>query len=482
MGDSNTDNSLLRLTIVLTIPSPNSKSGLIPQWNAAAISTRFDHVHLNGPDQQTLELLIHESYHDTNRGFPRRELFSDKKELSNKSGICYYAAMEQESDVQKPKLLIIVIINFLSFLDVNLLIPIMALYAATLDVGPGTIGFLIGLYSVTNSPANIISGRLIDKMGYKLLLVTGLAGSAASMFGYSLTRLPIHLALVRAVHGIFGGLESPAVMAAFTEYAKESQRGRVMGFYGMSLATANLVGFGLSGVIVSRLGYQPLFLLGAAVLVVGVIMGLSLPRARRQSTSVVKASFSQDYGKVRSLLSRRGLQVSFAAIFAQYFAFGGVVTLLPLHVRNMGMEAFHVGMLLTIFTVAFLALQFPSGILSDRLGRQKMVYAGLALGIVSLIVLPFVTAFIELAIIMALYGVAFGLLFPSVSALIADKSMPEERGTASGIFHALLTAGVAIGAPVIGGIGSMIGIKMGLVFSPVILVVVLGMSLTIMRR
>ena len=34
MGDSNTDNSLLRLTIVLAVSPPNSKSGLFPKGAA----------------------------------------------------------------------------------------------------------------------------------------------------------------------------------------------------------------------------------------------------------------------------------------------------------------------------------------------------------------------------------------------------------------------------------------------------------------
>lgn len=390
--------------------------------------------------------------------------------------------MEKGTEGQPPKLLIISILNFFSFLDINLILPIIALYASMLGASPGTIGFLIGLYSVTNTPMNIIAGRLVDRVGYKLPLVLGLAGSAVSMFGYSLTRLPIHLALVRMAHGICGGLKSPAVMSAFTEKAGEAQRGKVMGFYGMSLATANLVGFGLSGVIVSRLGYQSLFLFGAAVLVVGVIMGLTLPKVTKPKTAIVKDTFSQEFKKVRSLLKKRELLVSFSAIFAQYFAFGGIVTLLPLYIKNMGMDAFHIGMVLTTFTVVFIALQFPSGILSDRLGRLKLIYAGLFTGIVALIVLPLVTTFAALAATMALYGAAFGLLFPSVSAMIADQTRPEERGTASGVFHALLTAGVAIGAPVIGGLGSMMGVKMGLTMSPVILMAALGVSLTIMRR
>ena len=153
-----------------------------------------------------------------------------KNNLLNKVRICYYAAMEQRSDDRQPKLLIISVINFFSFLDINLVIPVMALYASTMGASPGIIGLLIGLYSITDTPTNIFSGRLIDKVGYKLPLIAGLAGGAVSMFSYSLARLPIHLALVRAIHGICGGLKSPAIMSIFIKNASESQRGKVMSF------------------------------------------------------------------------------------------------------------------------------------------------------------------------------------------------------------------------------------------------------------
>ena len=46
--------------------------------------------------------------------------------------------------------------------------------------------------------------------------------------------------------------------------------------------------------------------------------------------------------------------------------------------------------------------------------------------------------------------------------MVADYTAPDERGRATGIFHALLTLGVAIGAPVIGWAAEAIGIKWGL--------------------
>ncbi len=375
---------------------------------------------------------------------------------------------------------IISVITFLGFLDTHLLIPVMAIYASELGAGVGIIGLIIGLYSITNTPANILFGRLIDRVSYKLPLIAGLIGDALSMFLYSLCRLPIHLALVRVIHGASGGLVGPATMSATADYSGGRAKGRTMGVYGMSLAAATLVGYGLSGIFVSWLGYQALFLFGTALLIIGVIISLSLPKAVREDGTATRTSPSAN--KVKDMLKRRGLIVAYCSIFAQYFTFGGVVTLLPLYVKGLGMEAFHVGMLLATFAIMFIIIQLPSGALSDKVGRLIPTAIGLSLGIVSLLMLPSVVTFPLLAAAMALYGIAYGILFPSISALVADHAIPEERGIATGIFHALLTAGVAIGAPVMGLIGEGVGVQLGLVLTSGIMVLALAIALTALRR
>jgi len=377
---------------------------------------------------------------------------------------------------------IISVVTFLGFLDTHLLIPVMALYASTLGASVGTIGLIIGLYSITNTPANILLGRLIDRVGYKFPLISGLIGDALSMFLYSLTRSPVHLALVRTLHGASGGLVGPATMSATADYSNKAKKGRAMSFYGMALATATLVGYSLSGFFASRLGYQALFLLGAALLIVGVIMSTLLPGANKQSNIPTKTLHGGDLEQVKSLLQRRGLIVAYCSIFAQYFSFGGVVTLLPLYVSSLGMEALHVGMLLAAFAIMFIIIQFPSGTLSDKIGRLIPTTVGLSLGIISLVILPLVTIFPLLAVALMLYGISYGILFPSISALITDHTIPEERGLATGIFHALLTAGVAIGAPIIGWVGGMVGIKLGLALSSGGMVLALAVALAALKR
>jgi MFS family permease len=393
--------------------------------------------------------------------------------------LLYWRGMNRLEQPQAKRILPInSVITFLGFLDTHLLIPVMALYATELGASVAVIGLIIGLYSLTNTPANILFGRLIDRVGYKVPLITGLISDALSMFLYSVCRLPIHLALVRVLHGTTGGLIGPSTMSITADYSDETRKGRAMSFYGMSMATATLVGYGLGGVIASRLGYRILFLFGAIMLIVGAILGLFLPG---KGGMVAKKPLGGGFKKVGDLLGRRRLIAAYCFIFAQYFTFGGVVTLLPLYVKSLGMEAFHVGMLLAAFAIMFIILQFPSGALSDKIGRRTPTAAGLSLGIISLVILPSVITFPLLGMAMALYGIAYGILFPSISALIADHTLPEERGMATGILHALLTAGVAIGAPVMGWAAGVVGIKPGLALSSGIMVLALVVALAAIK-
>ena len=370
-------------------------------------------------------------------------------------------------------------ITFLGFLDTHMLIPVIALYADSLGATVSSIGLIVGLYSITNTPANVVFGRLVDRFGSRRLLVAGLLGDSISMFLYSLCRLPIHLVFLRTFHGVTGGLIGPATQSVAAKQASPTQKGRAMGYYGMSIGTATLVGYGLSSALVSTSGYNLVFYVGALLLLVGVFLALLIPRERALASTGTEAPPQKSWNKISELVRRRGLIASYCSIFALYFTFGGVVTLLPLYVKGLGMEAFYVGLLLAAFSITFILLQLASGAFSDRIGRKLPASAGLCLCAIAVAVLPTAGTFIALLLVMALYGVAYALIFPSVSALLADHTTAEEYGTATGIFHALLTSGVAIGAPVIGWIAGQTTIGFGLTASG--LVAILAMIVVLAR-
>ena len=366
-------------------------------------------------------------------------------------------------------------VTLVGFLDTHLLIPVMALYVAGLGAGLGAVGLIVGLYSVTNTLTNLLGGRLVDRFGCKTPLIGGLVGDAVAMFGYALCRLPWHLALVRLFHGSSGGLVGPATMSIVAKHSSPLSRGKSMGFYGMAIALSTLLGYGGGGIIASRFGYEYVFYIGGLLLIVAIFLAGLMPK----ETGAVgdRVSWGDSVKKVTALLTNRNLRLSYWAIFAQYFAFGGIVALLPLYVTTLGMTAFHAGMLLATFSLMFILIQIPGGYVADNIGRLRPAILGLSLAVISVVILPLAGTFSFMAMIMALYGIGYGFLFPSISATVADFTMADEYGRATGIFHALITVGVSVGAPVIGWVASFWGIKVGLSLSASALFIVLVMAI-----
>src|SRR3989442_6855428 len=56
---------------------------------------------------------------------------------------------------------------------------------------------------------------------------------------------------------------------------------------------------------------------------------------------------------------------------------------------------------------------------------------------------------------MALFGVGHGFVFPLASALVSRGADSQQHGLVTGLFYALLVAGVAFGAPIMAAVPSV---------------------------
>src|SRR3989475_5908001 len=162
--------------------------------------------------------------------------------------------------------------TMLGTIDSNALVPIIALYAKAVGADLLQIGIIVGLFSAVHAPANLFFGRIADRFGRKLPLQVGLAWDAASLFLYSVATTPLLLALVRISHGIGSGFVGPSSMAIMADTSPRERKGRAMAVYGMALAFAVVIGFGMAGPIVGRDGFAVLFSVLSGPLVAGLVL------------------------------------------------------------------------------------------------------------------------------------------------------------------------------------------------------------------
>ncbi|MFQ5910281.1 MAG: MFS transporter [Thermoplasmata archaeon] len=354
----------------------------------------------------------------------------------------------------------LLVATFIGTMDSNALVPVIALYALLLGAGFDLVGLIVAMYSIVHIPSNIVFGRLADKIGRKNPLVVGLLWDAFSVFLYSLASNPVHLLLVRASHGIGGGFVGPSSMAIAAGMAPEDRKGRMMALYGIALAFSVIVGFMLSGMIVGRFGYNVLFYVLSASLVVGGAFAFRIREP--EDLGRVKTTIKEDLRKLLEIVRKKLALASYSAIFCLYFAMGAFTVLVPLFMKDLGMIEVHVAIAFITFALLSMIVHYPSGWLSDRIGARIPAVVGLLTIAHSMFLLPFFDTLPSLLPVMALFGMGHGLVFPSASAMVVHSASGDERGLATGVFYALLVAGVAVGAPVAGFLALAFSLEIGI--------------------
>jgi DHA1 family multidrug resistance protein-like MFS transporter len=135
---------------------------------------------------------------------------------------------------------------------------------------------------------------------------------------------------------------------------------------------------------------------------------------------------------------------------------------LPFYVRDaLGQPGARLGLLASTFLAVEMLLKMPFGHLSDRYGRRLFASAGLALLVVSpLVILAVPTGLLVAApaLILVLFiplraldGVGAAALWPPLFAAVPDNVPSEQRGVAMSVVNTAYLAGLALG-PTLGGV------------------------------
>src|SRR2546425_9467035 len=209
-------------------------------------------------------------------------------------------------------------------MDNNALIPVITFYALALGADPLMAGLIVGAYSLVHIPANIVFGRLADRVGRKRPLVYGLLWDAVSLALYAVVSSPVALLLVRVSHGLGGGFVGPSSMALVSERADPARKGRAFAYYGISIAIAVILGFAVAGIASARNAYRPMFFGLSFALWVGALVASRIREAPAEGRAP-----ALDVAAFLRFLRYRGAVGGYAAVFPLYFLFGGPVVLPP---------------------------------------------------------------------------------------------------------------------------------------------------------
>ncbi|WP_232436724.1 MFS transporter [Paenibacillus senegalimassiliensis] len=344
-------------------------------------------------------------------------------------------------------------IVMICFMDLFVQLPVMGPFAQSLGAGSFQIGLAVGLYSLTNMLGNMIAGIWIDRFGGKPILLTGLLLTASIILLYPLVQQPTHLLMVRVLHGLSGGLLVPSAFTLVSRYASGRGQGRSMALSGAAVGVAAIVGPASAGILKASVGLDRLFMSLSGLLVMGAILvWVGAPKSTKgkeeEAGSIrVRESRSAFLAAIR----QKSVIQSYFGAFSLMFAMGALTFSLPLKVDALGFPVQTAGMMLSVFgVVAICMFLLPTNRMFDQGSPLKLSLAGGLLVIISLFALSLMQHRIAMFGVMAVYGLGFALLFPSLNALLVKHIASEHKGKAFGLFYAFFSLGVVAGSSGVG--------------------------------
>lgn len=326
----------------------------------------------------------------------------------------------------------------------------------------------------------IIIGILADYFGKRKIFI--IAGSAGSIIFFSLMITATNygiLLIFRFLQGSFTVMGWQMLMTLVLDIASPENRGKFLGIFGIFLALA--MGFGpmFGGIIASYGVFIPYYV---AIVVNVIVLIIVLLLLKDPSYLKKRPSFKENL----TIIQRRPeLIVPGIFNFVDRLHMGFIIFILPLFVQIvLGLGPEIRGMIMGIFVLPFIILQYPMGKLSDKYGRYKLLIPG-SLGYGIILTLTGYFGLFGLGLLIGAFlilGVFSGITGPPSMALVGDIAEGKDNAMAMGFFTFVGNLGMVIG-PLIGGFVADYGsFVLAFIIAGLIELISLGICLLFARK
>lgn len=360
---------------------------------------------------------------------------------------------------------------FLVIAATNIMTPLLPDIRADFGVSIATAGIIVGSYGLARLLTDLPAGIVIDAIGHRRVAIAGLVVLVlSSILGLNANGVPMLIA-ARVGSGVAVALVTTVALSALGSIAVTANRGKVMSFFHVANNTGIALYPLVGGIIGVAFGWRTTFAVtvGLAVLAGAILVpvlltvqprggggaGTAQPdrrvlRGRQRAVSLA----ATNYGVVANMINRHGFRN----------------TVLPLYAAAaLGLGGVSIATAIALMSITGLAVATPGGMLGDRIGRRRIITAGLAAlaggDLVFLLTRDLVTFLAAAALI------GFGDFFSSSqTALLSEIVPPEQRTKVLAGYRFSADLGAFIGPVVLATVMDLTNAQVAIALAAAILV------------
>lgn len=368
----------------------------------------------------------------------------------------------------------------------TMLIPFLPMYltrelgvdAASVNIWSGVVFSSTFLVSAVMAP---IWGRMADRRGKRLMAIRASLLLSISYFFGGIVTSPLQLTFMRMFQGFASGLW-PMELAIMTIYAPPKKLGICLGIMQGALTAGGIIGPLFGGILAEVFGMRMSFFLAAAALFLNFIVLVFFIKEPPTDTATGTDSPDAEGDKISlwKIPVIRLMLVSAALVQVVILIVQPILTTYISHLAgNLDNLVFISGLIFSLggFSSAITA---P---LWGRFGQHHGFVKALRLSLILAGIFFFVQAIPNTLYAFAASQFAIGLFFsgiyPSINAILAEKTSANIKGRVFGLMFSAQQVG-AMGGPILGGvIATFLGMKYVFLAAGALLLVI---SIAVQRK
>jgi DHA1 family multidrug resistance protein-like MFS transporter len=323
---------------------------------------------------------------------------------------------------QKAAFYVLYLTMFLVIAGVGIITPFFPFYAKEMGASSFELGLMIALFSLAQTIAAPVWGRLSDGLGRKPVLIAGMVGYALSFYLMVLAPNLLMLMLARVVGGLLSASTFPSAQAYLVDLTTEETRGEGMSY----MAAASNLGFVLGpalGGILSVFGIRAAFIIGGSLILLTSVIGVILLPTSKDKSTVIIETLSQDRHVIWNAVIGRDSALLWVTMLISF----GSITIYSIlgyyMIEKFNALASDAAIVYTLIGGVSVVLQtLLVGKAMKRLGEDFLVIFSLLMGIIGFAGLVYAASMTYLYVFVVVIGASLALSRPAILVALSKRT------------------------------------------------------------
>ncbi len=328
---------------------------------------------------------------------------------------------------------------FVAFFDLHAQYPILTPFAISIGAAPSFIGLMMGIYSITHLPGNLIAGYGVDRYGSRLFIVFSLLAAGIVLLFQAGVTNPWQLLVLRSISGFVLAFLSPACLSLLARMTNDrTEQGKLMAGNGLVHTLASVVSPAAGAYLVAKIGFTTAFSLLGWILIGTALCAIFFIRDKRETLQPAKptvkpATAVSAAAPIPWLIYLLPVALSCAQ---------GILSFeLPLLAKTQ-QAMLTTGLLFSVVSIG--ALITLSLLFLNRVSAfKRTLWGSLFLAIAYFLIASDIPA--PLMVMLLLVGMAKGIILPALSTLLIELSGGERYGRTFSVLSIAFSIGAFIG-------------------------------------